>query len=360
MITTVWSCLFTYVYSCLLVFTFVYSCLPKFATVYSCMFTYVYPRLHVFTYVYICLPMFTLVYLYLPLFTRVYLCLLVFTYVYHCLIVHVHLCLHSFTYVYPFVLKFTYVYLCLLVFTYNYTCLLVFTPVYQCLCILICVYLCLLMFAYVYWCLPMFTSVYLCLVLFTRACLTMFTNVYSCLPMFTLLLQWLWFLLVLLTTWLLPQCPVTQNWIVVWAVGLYWVWCPPLHWEALVTYLLGTTDLLIPTFVVKLTHAGLPWLLLLLGTAVAANSHFKDIGFSGFVPPPTRGYRSCMPTQGEYGTGPHSGPTHCCGSGWAAGHGGCWIVPQTWSHCKSLSPCSDQLRGSPDIFAECSTLPHWQ
>ena len=131
---------------------------------------------------------------------------------------------------------------------------------------------------------------------------------------------------------------------------------PPLHWEALVTYLLGTTDLLIPTFVVKLTHAGLPWLLLLLGTAVAANSHFRDIGFSGFVPPPTRGYRSCMPTQGEYGTGPHSGPTHCCGSGWAAGHGGCWIVPQTWSHCKSLSPCSDQLRGSPDIFAECPTL----
>ena len=63
-----------------------------------------------------------------------------------------------------------------------------------------------------------------------------------------------------------------------------------------------------------------------------------------------------MPTQGEYGTGPCSGPAHCCGSGWAAGHGGCGIVPQTWSHCRSLSPCSDQLRGSPDIFAECPTL----
>ena len=71
-----------------------------FTTVYSCLFTNVYPCLLEFTYVYTCLPMFT----------PVYSCLPMFTYIYHCLLVFVYLCLFVFTYVYPCLLVFTYVY----------------------------------------------------------------------------------------------------------------------------------------------------------------------------------------------------------------------------------------------------------
>ena len=44
-----------------------------------------------------------------------------------------------------------------------------------------------------------------------------------------------------------------------------------------------------------------------------------------------------MPTQGKYWPGLRSGPAHCYDSGWAAGHGGRGIVPQTGSHHRSLS-----------------------
>ena len=55
--------MFTYIYPCLLMFNYSYSGLPMFATVYSCMFAYVYSLLLVF-------PMFTLVYL----FSHIYSC----------------------------------------------------------------------------------------------------------------------------------------------------------------------------------------------------------------------------------------------------------------------------------------------
>ena len=141
MFTYVCSCLpmFTRVHlflllltrTCLPKFTHVLSCLssyPCFTTVYSCMFSYVYtcfdiyfsPSTQVYlcllvlTYIWdrlllhfsLCLPMFTSftrVYLHLhlftclPMFTRLYLSLLVFTYVYNFLLVHVYLCLHMFT-----------------------------------------------------------------------------------------------------------------------------------------------------------------------------------------------------------------------------------------------------------------------
>ena len=44
-----------------------------------------------------------------------------------------------------------------------------------------------------------------------------------------------------------------------------------------------------------------------------------------------------LPTPGKYWPGLRSGPAHCYDSGWAAGHGGRGIVPQTGSHHRSLS-----------------------
>ena len=58
--------MFTPVYLCfpiLHLFTYVYLCSPIFTTVYLCMFTYVYTSLLLLTFVYLCLPMFTTVYL---------------------------------------------------------------------------------------------------------------------------------------------------------------------------------------------------------------------------------------------------------------------------------------------------------
>ena len=73
--------MFTRVYLCLLVFTYVYSSSPMCTTVYSCMFTYDYPCLVMFTllnftrflmfnYVYLCFP-FPTIYSYVYLFTHV-------------------------------------------------------------------------------------------------------------------------------------------------------------------------------------------------------------------------------------------------------------------------------------------------
>ena len=73
---TFYSCMFIYVYHCLLVYVYLY--LQIFTRVYLCihLFTYVNPSLLVFTYSYLFLPMFTSVYfvyvcLNLTMFTRV-------------------------------------------------------------------------------------------------------------------------------------------------------------------------------------------------------------------------------------------------------------------------------------------------
>ena len=120
--------MFTNVYPCLLVFTYVYHCFSclSILTVYSCLFTYIYSGLLVFAYVYPCLIVFTyvyscssifttlpvLVYQFLPMFTCVYLCLHLFIFyhcnrVYHYLLLLVYLCLLVITYVCPYLLVFT-------------------------------------------------------------------------------------------------------------------------------------------------------------------------------------------------------------------------------------------------------------